>query len=94
MRREGSLDGVKFSAYVFRHTFAKWYLEKGGNLFRLSREMGHSDVQITKIYLQDYPSREAYKDYADFSVILSTKLKKKYQKRKSRNDEKSAILSL
>ncbi len=60
-------DYVKFSAHVFRHTFAKWYLQNGGDLFNLSREMGHSDVQITKIYLEDYSSKEAHKPYIFFT---------------------------
>jgi hypothetical protein len=62
-------------------------VEKEGDLLRLLREMGHSDVHITKIYLQDYSGREAHKDHAAFSPILSIK------SGKSRNDEKSDVLS-
>ncbi len=94
VRRESGLDGVKFSAHVFGHTFARWYLEKGGDLFRLSREMGHSDVQITKIYLQDYSSREARKDHTTFSPISSIELKKKHQKRKKAEMTKNPLYYL
>ena len=82
VQRESGLDDVKFSAHVFRHTFAKWYLQNGGDLFNLSREMGHSDVQITKIYLEDYSSREARKNHASFSPISGIELKKKRSGRK------------
>lgn len=75
VRNASGLQDIKFSAHVFRHTFAKWYMEKGGDLFNLSREMGHSDVQITKVYLEDYSSAEARKQHSSYSPISSIDLK-------------------
>ncbi len=38
------LDGVRLSAHTFRHTFARCTWKKGGEVFKLSREMGHSSA--------------------------------------------------
>ena len=81
------LGDVKISPHVFRHTFAKMYMQSGGDLFKLSREMGHSDVQITKIYLEDFNSTDARKDHASFSPIGSINLKKNFKKRKKKVDD-------
>jgi integrase/recombinase XerD len=83
VRRASGLEDIKFSAHVFRHTFAKWYMNQGGDLFNLSRELGHSDVQITKIYLEDYTSTEARKEHSSYSPISSIDIKRNNrQKRK------------
>ena len=56
MKKATGLDAdasIRFSAHTFRHTFAKMYMEQGGEVLSLSREMGHSDVDVTKKYLED-----------------------------------------
>jgi integrase/recombinase XerD len=77
IQEKSGLSGMKFSAHVFRHTFAKMYLERGGDLFKLSRELGHSDVQVTRIYLEDFSSTDARKEHTAFSPIAGMKLQKK-----------------
>lgn len=47
--------------HKFRHTFARSYLEAGGDLFSLARLMGHSSVEVTSIYLEGYTSEQARK---------------------------------
>lgn len=76
------LGNIKFTPHVFRHTFAKMYLEHGGDLFKLSREMGHSSVEVTKEYLKDFGSTEARKDHTTFSPISNIALKKNGRIRK------------
>ncbi len=78
---KSGLEDIKLSAHVFRHTFAKMYLERGGDLFKLSREMGHSSVQITRIYLEDFGSTEARKDHSSFSPLTTIHLKKQLNKK-------------
>ncbi len=78
--RSGLVD-LEFHAHVFRHTFAKMYLKRGGDLFKLSREMGHSDVRITKIYLEDFGSEEAREDHNVRSPLAFVHLKGKRKKR-------------
>lgn len=83
VQQRSGLQGIKFSPHIFRHTFAKMYLEKGGELFKLSREMGHSSVQITSnVYLGDFSSTEARKEHTAFSPIARIDLKKKNKRGK------------
>jgi integrase/recombinase XerD len=40
-----------------RHTYASHYFREGGNIFRLSRYLGHSSVQVTeKFYAHMIPA--------------------------------------
>ena len=57
-KRTGLL-GVRINPHTFRHTFARGWLENGGEIFKLSRVLGHSEMQTTQIYLRDFQSREA-----------------------------------
>src|SRR5262249_39824204 len=41
------ITGVRFSPHTLRHTFAVSYLRAGGNLFYLSKILGHSSVTTT-----------------------------------------------
>lgn len=46
------ITGVRFSPHTLRHTFAVSYLRAGGNLFYLSKILGHTSVTTTQKYLQ------------------------------------------
>jgi integrase/recombinase XerD len=46
------ITGVRFSPHTLRHTFAVSYLRAGGNLFYLSKILGHASVTTTQKYLQ------------------------------------------
>jgi site-specific recombinase XerD len=50
--RKVGITGVRFSPHTLRHSFACEYLRNGGNLYYLSRLLGHSTVKTTEIYLQ------------------------------------------
>lgn len=76
------LEGIDFSTHTFRHTFAKWYMKRGGDVLKLSREMGHSSVMVTKIYLEDFGSEDARQDHNTFSPIGMIDLKKQVKKGK------------
>ena len=49
--RQVGITGVRFSPHTLRHTFAVSYLRNGGNLYYLSRLLGHSSVKTTEVYL-------------------------------------------
>jgi integrase/recombinase XerD len=87
LKRKCGLEEVRVSPHTFRHTFAKMYLEQGGELFKLSREMGHSTVQVTEGYLKQFRSAEARREHTDFSPIGQIDLKKtkRSSKRKKEN---------
>ena len=43
---------TKTSAHLFRHTFAKNWVMNGGDVFRLQKILGHSDIKVTKEYVE------------------------------------------
>ena len=85
VKKATGITDMRVSPHVFRHTFAKMYLKAGGDVFSLSREMGHSSVQITNIYLQDFNSSDARRHHTTFSPINGLKLRKN-QKRKEKQE--------
>jgi integrase/recombinase XerD len=42
----------KTSAHLYRHTFAKKWILNGGDIFRLQKILGHSDLTVVKEYVQ------------------------------------------
>jgi integrase/recombinase XerD len=51
--------GVRVSAHTLRHTFAVTYLAGGGDLYKLSRLLGHTSVTTTEGYLRAFRARDA-----------------------------------
>lgn len=55
IRRYNHSRGVdKTSIHLFRHTYAKLYIQAGGDPFRLQRLLGHSDLTMTRRYVALY----------------------------------------
>jgi site-specific recombinase XerD len=75
-REAAGLDDVPLTAHWFRHTFARTWLEHGGEIMHLSRVMGHSSVKVTEIYLQDFQSRQARLQHTKYSPVGDLKLPK------------------
>lgn len=50
--KASKLSGVKITPYQLRHSFATLYLKNGGDLFTLQKQMGHSDLRMTKRYTE------------------------------------------
>lgn len=50
-RRYAIALGIPLTAHVLRHTFATWMLRKSGNLYAVSKSLGHSQVRQTEIYV-------------------------------------------
>ena len=78
IQKRAGITGVRVSPHTMRHTFSKRYLKNGGDLFKLSRELGHSGVQVTgAIYLGDFKSTDAREDHDRYSPLSDMKLPKK-----------------
>jgi integrase/recombinase XerD len=76
LKNKSGIDISRATPHVFRHTHSKQYLKRGGDLFKLSRELGHASVQVTaKIYLGDYKSSDARDDHDKYSPIEDIKPK-------------------
>ncbi len=52
-------QGLKLGAHLFRHTFAVRFIEAGGDVYKLSRLMGHSQITTTEGYLRAVTARQA-----------------------------------
>lgn len=52
-------QGLKLGAHLFRHTFATRFIEAGGDVYKLSRLMGHSQITTTEGYLRAVTARQA-----------------------------------
>ena len=72
-------SGVKFTPYQIRHSFATFYLENGGDLFTLQRQMGHTDLQMTRRYteISDKLLDECHQNYSPIALLQSSTRKNK-----------------
>ncbi|HLG65556.1 MAG TPA: tyrosine-type recombinase/integrase [Ktedonosporobacter sp.] len=61
LRDWAKLGDVAAGAHKFRHTFAVNYLLNGGDVYKLSRLMGHTSVSTTERYVRSMKQREARK---------------------------------
>jgi integrase/recombinase XerD len=66
------VDGARCSFHTFRHYFAVNYIRSGGDLYRLSKTLGHTDIQTTAIYLKHMgiePIQEAHHLHSPLSRL-------------------------
>jgi integrase/recombinase XerD len=63
------ITGVRFSPHTFRHTFAVNYLRRGGDIYSLSRILGHSSITTTTIYLRSIGIDDLKRNHNRLSVL-------------------------
>lgn len=59
---------VKTSSHLYRHTFAKQWILNGGDIFRLQKMLGHSDLTVVKEYVNMF-SDELSIDFEKFNPL-------------------------
>lgn len=72
--KRASVTGVRVSPHTFRHTFARMFLENGGDVYKLSLLLGHSSVVVTEKYLKDFESRNARNEQIKHSSVANMDL--------------------
>ncbi len=53
-----TIEGVRCSPHTFRHTFAVTFMKQIGDIYLLSKMMGHSSVRVTEDYLKSFSGKE------------------------------------
>jgi site-specific recombinase XerD len=51
--------GIRCSPHTLRHSFAVHYMEQGGDVYKLSRVLGHENIATTQRYLSAFQARDA-----------------------------------
>lgn len=65
----------KTSCHCFRHTFAKKWILAGGDIFRLQKMLGHSDLTVTKEYVNMF-GQDLQLDFEKFNPLDRINIKK------------------
>lgn len=55
-RGVAAASGVQFTPHTLRHTFATWALRRSGNVYAVSKALGHAALKQTEIYLRGDPA--------------------------------------
>ena len=62
---------MRISLHTFRHFFAVQSLKQGRNLYSISTQLGHENLQITAIYLKTLAQEDAVKMAKSNSVLMN-----------------------
>ena len=70
---ELGITGVRISPHGFRHYFSLNYLKQGGDIYTLSRILGHTTVSTTEVYLRSM-GIEQIRESVKFSPLSKLRL--------------------
>lgn len=64
-------EGRRLSPHTLRHTFAQQSLKHGRDIYSISRQLGHENLNITSIYLRSLQDEDMIKIAKDNSVLMN-----------------------
>lgn len=67
------ITGPRISPHTFRHYFAVSYIRNGGDIYRLSRILGHESVSTSQIYLRSMGIDALCENHSSFSQLHKMK---------------------
>jgi len=67
--RSIGVGAARVNPHAFRHCFAVSYIRNGGDLYRLSRILGHSSISTTQLYLRSMGIEHLQDGHAKFSPL-------------------------
>lgn len=76
LRQYGQRVNINIHPHQLRNNFAKRFLMAGGNLYTLSKILGHSSVTVTEKAYLDLDDDDIRKSYQGFSPLSNLKNKK------------------
>ena len=65
------LEGRRLSPHTFRHFFAQQSLKQGRDIYSISRQLGHENLNITSIYLRSLQDEDIIKMAKQNSVLMN-----------------------
>src|SRR5690606_23288356 len=70
--KQANITNVRVSPHTFGHTFAKMYIQNGGDPFSLQTILGHSTMDMVRRYVNMYGKEidEAHRKFSPLSRIL------------------------
>jgi integrase/recombinase XerD len=73
LKKYGQRIGINITPHQIRNNFAKRFLLNGGNIFALSKILGHSSVEVTERAYLDLDDEDIRKAYINFSPLSNLK---------------------
>ena len=60
---------ARVNPHAFRHCFAVTYIRNGGDIYRLSRILGHTSISTTQVYLRSMGLEHLQEGHAKYSPL-------------------------
>lgn len=67
--KKAGVEGEHVHPHSFRHKFAVTYIRRGGDLYRLSRLLGHASTSTTELYLRSMGAEEVGERHSELSPL-------------------------
>ena len=83
LKHYGEMAGitrVRVSPHTFRHTFAVWFIRKGGSVFHPQKILGHSTLDMSRRYCE-LADMDAIEQQQELSPLVTMDLDLRGRKR-------------